>query len=374
VRILIVTHALLTNEFGASQIAINLGEELRAKGHDVTLWSPQPLPLDTHWWRTLPAMRSRLDEFLKTQEPFDVIDCPAPLVTRYVSRATSVVVRSIQPDLLYLRSSLGFSRGRGLRGVARLPFEYAHAIYLAALVLRGWARARRIICLGSLELRWMRRWFPWWRGKLTSYFCALSETDQSALAEVRRKRASHASDCFRFLWIGRWAAHKGTAKLLDFIKQWTVQRPQDTFTIAGCGADAERNFPPELLNSGVVKIIPTFGRGELYTLLAEHDIGLFTSKVEGWGLSLNEMLESGMPVYATPVGGTIDLQPYFSTLRTFPPFLDSKLKEGCGDPLDDYLERFNWARIAESYALSVTRHTGASGGSAESELALESER
>lgn len=40
-----------------------------------------------------------------------------------------------------------------------------------------------------------------------------------------------------------------------------------------------------------------------------YDAGLFTSEAEGWGLSLNEMLESDMPVFATEVGGVRDLRP-----------------------------------------------------------------
>src|SRR6266404_3376012 len=199
-RILIVTHAPLTSEFGASQLAMNLSEALREQGYDVTLWSPRPLPQDIRWWRTIAKMRNALDSFLQKDGRFDVIDCPATLVTPLVGRSASVIARSTQPDLLYLWAGIRDRKRSGVQGLAHLPFEYAYLLYHVVLVLFGWARAESIMCLGSIELRWMKRWFPWWRGKLASYFCALSDFDQRALADVRVRRGQTATDRIRFLW------------------------------------------------------------------------------------------------------------------------------------------------------------------------------
>lgn len=352
-RILIVTHAPLTGAFGASQIAINLTEALRAQGHAVTLWSPQPLDTSTRWWRTIAAMRNRLDEFLKTQEVFDVIDCPPTLVTRLATRSATVVARSTQPDLLYLWTDFGRLKDRRFKSLLRLPFECAHRIYHMGLVLFGWARAKRIMCLGSLELRWMQRLFPWWRSKQVSYVVAPSEQEQRALAEVRHARQPRRSDHLRFLWIGRWAGHKGPDTLLRFIEQWSVQRPGDTFTIAGCGEGVEEKCPAELIRSDTIRIVPSYERADFWPLLANHDVGLFTSKVEGWGLSLNEMLESGMNVYANSAGGVPDLQPHFKSLIQFPPKPESGVATSVTEPGADYFAAFDWGRIATSYASEV---------------------
>lgn len=355
-RILIVTHGPLSTEFGASQLAINLGGGLREHGHDVTLWSPHPLPQDTRWWQTLRVMRARLDVFLESQESFDLIDCPANLITRPARRsAATVVARSVQPEISYMWASLTERRKRGvIKALAYLPFESAYFFYNVLLLLRGWGRAGRIVCLGSLERQLMSRWFPWWRGKLAHYFVAPSEDDRRALAEVREARGRREADHLRFLWIGRWTAHKGPHVLIDFIKRWHVEHPQDTFTIAGCGPGAEEDCPIELLRSGTIKIIPSFKRAELYPLLASHNIGLFTSKSEGWGLSLNEMLESGMPVFATRAGGAADLQSFFETLLPFPPTTEvGLLLEGCGVLGSSYYNTFNWPQIAKKYASVV---------------------
>ncbi len=357
-RILIVTHAPLSAQFGAGQVAINLAEALRLQGHEVTLWSPYPLPMPLNRWQLVRQMRVKLDAFLRTRSafelPFDLIDSPAVLITQQVSQAAVVISRSVQPDLLYMVYSLNDGVGRSIKGVAKILLNCLYSLFLVFLTLRGWRRSNYILCLGSLEFRWMSRWFPAWQAKLITYVNALSQAEQVALAQVCKNRKPDLGEPIRFLWMGRWVAHKGTAKLVDFAVRWSQQRPQDRFTIAGCGSEAEKSFPVELLKSNVVRFLPSFKREQLYALLAEHDTGLFTSKVEGWGLVLNEMLESGMPVFATPTGGVPDLQPFFKErLKPFPPSLEA-IAEARTTPVtpemvDDYYENFSWAKTAQLY-------------------------
>lgn len=356
IRILIVTHAPLAPEFGAGQMALNLAEAFREQGHDVTLWSPHPLPPQTRWWQRLQNMRSKLNAFLDTQSPFDAIDTPAIFITRRVRQAAPVVVaRSVQPDILYIANNLNWSVEVNCKGIIRLLFSYSYALFQVFLIVQGWHRATSILCLGTLELQWMKKYFPWWRDKLGSYVNALSKADQEALTQVRLHRQKPYGKGIRFLWIGRWVPHKGIDTLLDFIGRWAALHPQDTFAIAGCGTEAEKTFSSELLQSGRVKILPSFERSQIYSLLTNHDVGLFTSKVEGWGLVLNEMLESGMPVFATSVGGVADLQPFCKEiLQPFPPSWQL-IKDvlSCSTILADYYNTFTWKKIAEKYEASI---------------------
>lgn len=193
----------------------------------------------------------------------------------------------------------------------------------------------------------MKKSFPWWRFKLIYYINAISSSEQEAMAKIRSHRQKYSEDDgIRFLWIGRWISHKGISELLDFIVKRAALRPQDTFTIAGCGTKAEQDFSHELIQSGRLKILPSFERSQLYSLLANNDVGLFTSKVEGWGLVLNEMLESGMPVFATLVGGVPDLQPFFKQrLLTFPPSLQPMTDVlTIATDLEDYYRTFTWKK------------------------------
>jgi glycosyltransferase involved in cell wall biosynthesis len=351
-RILIATHSPLAPEFGAGQMAINLAEAFKKQGHDVTLWSPYPMPGQTRWWQglqSLQLMRTKLNEFLQTQPPFDVIDCYAPFITKQVANSSLVVARSVQPDILYIASNL--NKPQKIKDILLLPFGYLFALANIFLLLQGWARAKYILCLGSLELQSMKKWFPWWRNKLFSYNNALSKQEQTELVQIRIHRQNNLQQGIRFLWIGRWAAHKGIKELVNFIIQRAASHPQDTFTIAGCGTSAEKDIPPELIQSGKVKILPSFERSQLSDLLANHNIGLFTSRVEGWGLVLNEMLEAGMPVFATMAGGVLDLQPFFQDmLLPFPPPIQKISGELIKPQLmDDYYSTFSWEITAENY-------------------------
>lgn len=197
----------------------------------------------------------------------------------------------------------------------------------------------------------MHRRFPAWAGKTGVYVCAPSAEEQAALAVVRRRRPDHPpGPGLRFLWIGRWTAHKGTRRLLDFLAERLPACPDDTVTLAGCGPTAERDVPAAWLEARRVRVRPAFTRAELPALLAEHDAGLFTSSVEGWGQSLNEMLEAGLTVFATPAGAVADLRPYFpASLRPFPPpeRIDPTPREDLAT--NGYLERFSWQTIARDY-------------------------
>jgi len=349
-RILIITHAPLSSEFGAGQMALNLGEALRKIGYEVTLWSPYPIFHQIKWWNSTRHMRLKLKDFLKTQQPFDMIDCPAIFVTQQVSKSTLVVVaRSVQPDVLYLVSGIFHPVEKNIKTIFRTVANGLYFLFQVCWIFQGWKRAAYILCLGSLEFQWMVKQFPFWKNKIFSYVNAISEQDRELLAKVRNNRQRPRRG-IRFLWIGRWVSHKGPDVLLNFIHQRAELCPHDTFTIAGCGMTAQKDCPEKLVRSGRLEIIPTFNRSELYSLLSSHDVGLFTSRVEGWSLSLVEMLESGMLVFATPVGPVPDLQPYFEeTLKPFPPPWKISLSSINYELYDNYCKIFSWDKIATDY-------------------------
>jgi glycosyltransferase involved in cell wall biosynthesis len=349
VRILLVSHPALAAELGAAQIAINLAEALRARGHEALAWSPEPLPSGTRWWNLARRQARAAERFAASSGPWDLIDTPAIAASRELAQCGPLLVRSVQPELRYVwhgvRSDLLSNPS------PRAVLHAALAVPRARAIISGWRRARTILCLGSLELDWMRRRQPALRAKLGCYLCALGSDEQAALRAVRRARQSPAAGGERrFLWIGRWAAHKGTERLVRFIGERLAAAPKDRFTLAGCGTAPERALPPEWLRSGEVRLVPAFARAEMPALLAAHEVGLFTSGVEGWGLNLNEMLESGLVVYATEAGAVPDLRPFFpSSLRPFPPPLS--IAAGAPEDLDTngYYRSFSWAAIADSY-------------------------
>ena len=295
-------------------------------------------------------MRRTIAEHVESRAGIDFLDVPPVAVSARLARRVAVVARHVQPDLHYLWSDLRF--GPRLR---RVPLhvrivDACFKTYLAALVLAGWWRARRIFCLGELDYRWMLRRFPSWRRKIRVYVNAVDESDRRALAAIRQNRKHPPAPGRKFLWLGRWAAHKGNDVLVDFMARHLPLHPEDSVTIAGCGPEALPQIPRALLQSGRVRVVESYDRRELRQLLATHDAGLFTSRTEGWGLTLQEMLESGMPVHATVAGAVHDLKGAFGgQLREFPP--DASIGAGLApiDPPATYFERFSWAAIAAGY-------------------------
>lgn len=352
-RILIATHAPLSLEFGAGQMAINLAEAFRNQGHDVTTWSSFPLPSRDlnvlHWLQDVSNARKKIDLFLASEEPFDTIDCPAIYISKkVVFSSTNVIARSVQPDILYLLTDL--IEVRSLSNFFKKPLHFLDICCYIFFLVQGWHRATKVLCLGSLELQWMKQTFSLLDNKLNSYVNTIASTEQELLSKIRAQRHQGSLDSTKFLWIGRWVTHKGTRDLIDFIIDRVKLKPNDSFTIAGCGFEAKKHIPIQLIESAQVKIIPTFAREDLYSLLAEHDVGLFTSKVEGWGLVLNEMLESGMTVYGSSAGGVPELHYCLpDLLRTFPPPLEISLPNPESCDWEKYYSRFTWQSIAERY-------------------------
>jgi glycosyltransferase involved in cell wall biosynthesis len=350
-----VAYGPLSAEMGASQVALNLADALSARGHEVVIWSPQPLPPGVRWWQDWVWRRRQLEDYLDAAPAFDVVDLPTIALSRRLARHAPLVARSTQPALQYFLLDARDSLARAGRSPLIAAAQLLHGARLSAAVVRGWHHASIILCLGTAEQEWMRRRFPWTRPRLAHYFNAVGREEQAELSRLRRQRSRPPGPGLRFLWIGRWTRHKGTDRLVRFLSERTAARPQDSFTLAGTGSVGTAgigSLPAGLRDR--VRVIPSFSRSELPGLLASHDAGLFTSTSEGWGLSLNEMLESGLPVFATEAGGVRDLRPYFpGTLLPFPPPLDAGPTKLCESGLDTYYRHFTWEAIAERYEVDV---------------------
>jgi glycosyltransferase involved in cell wall biosynthesis len=359
-RILVVCPCPIQPEFGAAQIHLNLAAALRGLGHSVLLWSPYPLSREMHWTAELLEVRGKLDALLRSGEEFDVIDCPPHLVglarVRFARARVTWVARSVQPDLRYIWAGLRAQisvRSSDIAGTAALAVWSAG---VGALVCAGWRASDVVMCFGSAERSWMAGRFPRLRSKLRSYDGAISDEDRVKLARVRAERAVRRyDDPVRYIWIGRWSAHKGITTLLRFLRDRIDAGTNDTFTIAGCAADGERALAP-LASSGRIHVIPTFSRIDLPGLLAAHDAGLFTSHVEGWGLVLHEMVESGIPIYATTAGGVADIRGMLgSFVGDFPPRPGARLPAPPTDEVfAEYEARFRWSAIAARYIESIS--------------------
>jgi len=327
--LLLVCPTAVDPALGVAQVALELASGLARAG----------IPADVvEGWKgasSFTALRSRLAALHAGLRAGQLLECPAPWAAALPRGGAPVYHRSTQPDLAYLRAE---AQGQGTRA-------WLHAAASALPVMAGWRRVDGFLALGEDEAAWMRGHVPWLAPRLQAYLHAPPRELRPVLRDLASRRAAPAAGATRWLWMGRWVAHKGTASLVSFLEGRLSRHPGEVATLAGTGAVPR--LPASL--RGRVRVVPRFGRGELPGLLAGHDAGLFTSITEGWGLSLQEMLESGLPVYATQAGGVQDLAPWFpGSLRPFPPVEGDVAPSA--PPRPGYFERFDWDAISADVA------------------------
>jgi glycosyltransferase involved in cell wall biosynthesis len=348
-RVVIASTNPLLQELGTGQVHLGLAAGLRELGHDVQLWSPAPLG-PGHWTTAPWRLRGQWRAFLRAMGPVDAVDCPPLLASLRAGHRARWICRSTQPDILYSFETLRGESSAAPASLARQAVRVGWTGALAAAFYAGWMASDVSMCHTRAECRRIARSCPWVAARLTTWDGVLADGDRAALDEVRRSRWRRTAGPTRYLWIGRWTPHKGTRRLVDFLATRLVET-QDEFTVAGCGEPGVAALA-RFADRPRLRVVPSFTRSELPALLAAHDAGLFTSEAEGWGLVLNEMIEAGLPVYATDVGGVEALRAVLpSSLPPFPPPRGATLPE---PPSEDayrrYRDRFSWKSVAARYA------------------------
>ena len=351
-RVVIASLSPLLQELGAGQVHTGLAAGLRERGHDVQVWSPAPLG-GGHWTSGVFRLREQWRTFVRAMGPVDVVDCPPLLASIRNGHPARWVCRSTQPDLLYSLETLREDGGASARALVKQAVRVGWTGVLAANFCAGWTASDVVMCHTPAECRRIARWCPWIRTRLTTWDGALAEADRAALEGVRRARVRRTGAPVRYLWIGRWTAHKGIRRLLEFLAA-RLAETHDTFTVAGCGEEGAAALA-RLSENPRLRVVPWFARADMPALLAAHDAGLFTSEAEGWGLVLNEMLEAGLPVYATDAGGVEELRAVLpSSLPAFPPPVDATLPEPPSEEaFRRYHDRFSWKTVVSRYVESA---------------------
>lgn len=349
-RILLATWGGEHELYGAGQLAMRFADCLQKAGADVLPWHPPDLG-KLPWWKRQHQGRKLLREYVANAEHFDVIDCPADMISEFKQHRGLVVVRSIQPQLHYtLIETVDMWRRNGFafRQLLRSGAGTVYSIYESIFYIYGLASADRILCLGNIEFQFYWRYCPWWRKKLWKQWLCPSAEERGEFSKLRTGRECPGSS--RVLWMGRWAAHKGPRILEQHLHALLQAGVAQQITVAGFHHLDYLEMDKRLLASNKITLIPQFSRHELLELLSNHDIGLFTSTSEGWGLVLNEMLESGLTVYATDAGGVADLKEFFPNQLRKLPKPGARLEAVAPEPdLKDYYSRFSWEAIGQYY-------------------------
>lgn len=114
---------------------------------------------------------------------------------------------------------------------------------------------------------------------------------------------SHRTGVNKLLWWGSWIDRKGIYTLPRAFELAVRAMPNLSLTIGGTGKSPEEvlsYFAPELRSR--ITVLPFVSADEHKAILAEHDLLIFPSLSEGFGLALLEAMASGMPCITTLTG------------------------------------------------------------------------
>lgn len=113
-------------------------------------------------------------------------------------------------------------------------------------------------------------------------------------------------DAARFLFIGRLVAEKGLEDLIDAFADIATDCPQAQLTIVGHGELAGA-LQAQAKQRGVGdRIMFTGHRSDIETLMAQSNIGVLPSRIEGLSNTLLETMAAGIPMVASRISGNED--------------------------------------------------------------------
>lgn len=291
---------------GSSKVFYKLQEEFRALGHrcDIVFGDEVGAPRFRQIgqivapWQAANAIVRRME-----QTPYDVID---------VASAEGLWIGVGRKFGVYAKTAL-ISRSNGLE---HLNYRRMVDDHHAGLTRKGWTR---------------RIWYPLTRlsqvqvaARLADKLLLLNEVDRHYAVEHGWKDPadievvphgvsaryldddSAAAPAIRgdgLLFCGSWDHMKGIAYLCAAFTQLHARGRQLYLTILGPGVPEPavlEAFPPQL--RPFVRVLPRLSEERVIQQFRSHDILMWTSTYEGFGLVLLEAMSQGLPVITTPVG------------------------------------------------------------------------
>jgi glycosyltransferase involved in cell wall biosynthesis len=289
---------------GSSKVFYKLQEEFLARGHDCDIvfadeiGAPRVRQIGqaVSPWHAAQAIKRRLE-----RKRYDVVD---------VASAEGLwmgVLRKMgaRKDVALIARS---------NGLEQLNYRRMIDDHDAGLVRKGWTR---------------RIWYPIarlsqvaWAARLADRLLLLNEGDRRYALDHGWKAADEidvvphgVSDRFLndapfedargkgLLFCGSWDHAKGIAYLVRTFERLHDRGRRLDLTVLGPGVDpaiVREAFPPAL--RPFVHVVPRVAEQDVIAMYRTHDVLLWLSTYEGFGLVLLEAMSQRLPVVATPVG------------------------------------------------------------------------
>ena len=324
-RVLLLSNVPMIRELGAGRLQLEAAEELRRGGHDVETFDEHNAFRERER-RRLRRFRSR--EFASRARAFirenawrfDVID-------------------ALEGNLPYPKHDLQF---RGLLAVRSTGHYETYRAYREYERTRWPDRVPGTIVGQSLH--------RWWTSPRNDRACALSleyadlirivNTDEQAqvtnrlglgsktlllhdglpdehLVRLKDERETTQARLARseVVFVGSWCLRKGSADWGQIIRTTRRLSPEARFLFLGTGVgESEVLRDLGMSPSDWIRVVPTFVSDELPHLVSGCTVGALPSYVEGYPLSVIELLASGIPVAVYDAPGSRDLMGPFPDL------------------------------------------------------------
>lgn len=107
----------------------------------------------------------------------------------------------------------------------------------------------------------------------------------------------------RLAFVGTWIQRKGREDVVAVARALLEQGVAFSLSLLGTGtgeSEVLASFPAAVREH--LRVVPRYRHAELPALLREHEVLLFPSHAEGYGMSLVEAMACGLAPIATPVG------------------------------------------------------------------------
>ena len=304
---------------GAEHGAFELARRLTARGHTVSIVTPQ---LRAEW-----PLQESMDGVDVHRYPVATVgrrDRTAAIVAASMRHLGSLW-RRLSPDVInqhYLlptgiagqwwATRLGIPTVTTLIGMDVYDPDYRPAGIWRFLMRRAIRQASAVTCISTFVRDVVQREYPPAPGvecRLIPYGVDVKRFHQDAATEVRRRHGIE-DDELLVLAVQRLYPRKGVTTLVDAAALVAQQIPNVRFLIVGPGPEREA-LERHAATLGVAERMAFVGRKDNYRELpayyAAADVFALHTLHEGLGIVLLEALASGCAVVTTAAGGTLDI-------------------------------------------------------------------
>ena len=308
-NILLTIHHHLDPNSGAAGSTLKLGQEYQKLGHQVSYFSfdnlPSKLPeiikmIIFPYWLTA--------YLLAKKQSIDVIDAStgdswlwATLFRRF-HRNSILITRTHGLEHIVHLENLAESA----RGNLKLSWKYPlyHGGFHLWEVKSSIENADLTLTLNSCELDYARE--EW--GVTTQKLAIVSHGIPEEFMNLPKKNTTQSADStIGIAQIGSFIDRKGIKYSVPALNNILKRHDRVKVSFLGTGCPANKvleNFDPEVRHK--VTVVPTYNHHALPDLLKGHQIQVFPTLSEGFGLALIEAMACGLVPITTPTPGFME--------------------------------------------------------------------